>query len=205
MLERDHRNNAPAAVNASDDIVFRHPVREDGQAVHELVEAAGKLDTNSLYTNFLQCTHFSSTCMLAELDGVIIGWVSGYRPPEELSTLFVWQVAVAEAARGKRLARRLLSTLLESDGCVAVEQVKTTITPDNASSWKMFEGFADEFDATVTDKVWLCGERHFGNDHDSEHMLTIGPIDLGDRHDAPESSAPAVSVPVSGRPEIKAA
>ncbi len=203
MLERDHQSNDPAAPTVSDDIVFRHPVREDGQAVHDLVEASGKLDTNSLYTNFLQCTHFSSTCMLAELDGVIIGWVSGYRPPEELSTLFVWQVAVAEAARGKRLARRLLSTLLESDGCVGVEQVKTTITPDNASSWKMFEGFADEFDATVTDKVWLCGERHFGNDHDSEHMLTIGPLDLGSK---PASAGTgATSAVRAERPEVEAA
>ena len=203
MLERDHQSNDPAAPTVSDDIVFRHPVREDGQAVHDLVEASGKLDTNSLYTNFLQCTHFSSTCMLAELDGVIIGWVSGYRPPEELSTLFVWQVAVAEAARGKRLARRLLSKLLESDGCVGVEQVKTTITPDNASSWKMFEGFADEFDATVTDKVWLCGERHFGNDHDSEHMLTIGPLDLGSKPAA--TGAGATSAVLAERPEVEAA
>ncbi len=203
MLKRDHQTSAPATI--SDDIVFRHPVREDGQAVHDLVEASGKLDTNSLYTNFLQCTHFSSTCMLAELDGVIIGWVSGYRPPEETSTLFVWQVAVAQAARGKRLARRLLSTLLESDGCVGVEQVKTTITPDNSSSWKMFEGFADEFDAVVTDKVWLCGERHFGNDHDSEHMLTIGPLDLGGKPAATDSAAPVVTPFGTNRPDVEAA
>ena len=203
MPERNHDTGSTPA--PSDDIVFRHPVREDGQAVHDLVEASGKLDTNSLYTNFLQCTHFASTCMLAELDGVIIGWVSGYRPPEEASTLFVWQVAVAEAARGKRLARRLLSTLLESHACADVEQVKTTITPDNASSWKMFEGFADEFDATVTDKVWLCGERHFGNDHDSEHMLTIGPLDLGDRPAAAGTERRSTMTATTLRPSVEAA
>ena len=203
MQQRDQQTGTIAT--SSDEIVFRHPVREDGQTVHDLVQASGTLDTNSLYTNFLQCTHFSSTCMLAELDGAVIGWVSGYRPPEETSSLFVWQVAVAEAARGKRLARRLLTTLLGSDGCVGVEQVKTTITPDNASSWKMFEGFADEFDATVTDKVWLCGERHFGNDHDSEHMLTIGPLDLGDKGATIEAEMQPMASTRTSRPEVEAA
>ena len=157
---------------------FRHPTREDGQAVHGLIVGTGVLDENSLYCTFLQCTHFASTCMVAELGGEVVGWVSGYRPPEDPDTLFVWQVAVAEAARGRGLARRLIRNLLDSEGCDGVARIKTTITPDNRSSWKMFGSLAEELDAPVTDKVWLCGEEHFEGEHDSEHMLTIGPFDI---------------------------
>ncbi|MEC5325270.1 diaminobutyrate acetyltransferase [Aurantimonas sp. A3-2-R12] len=170
----------PRLASVANPLRFRHPVRKDGQAVHDLIDSCEALDDNSLYCNFLQCTHFAGTCMLAEMNGEVVGWVSAYRPPEEPETLFVWQVAVAEAARGRRLARRLIAKLLASDSCTGVERLKTTITPDNASSWRMFEGVADEFDATISDKVWLCGEEHFSGDHDSEHMLTIGPIDAGD-------------------------
>ena len=161
--------------------------------MHDLIDSCEALDDNSLYCNFLQCTHFASTCMLAELDGEIVGWVSAYRPPEEPEALFVWQVAVAEAARGRRLARRLIANLLTSESCEGVERLKTTITPDNKSSWRMFEGVADEFDAKITDKVWLCGDEHFSGDHDSEHMLTIAPIDASaaETDDMPEQTAQA--------------
>lgn len=164
-------------VKANDGIRFRNPTREDGQKVNDLIAAAGVLDENSLYCNFLQCTHFSTTCMIAELDGEVVGWVSGYRPPEHPDTLFVWQVAVSQAARGKGLARRLIHELLQSEGCEGVDHIKTTITPDNTASWRTFEGLAAQLRAPLKDQLWLCGEEHFGGEHDSEHMLTIGPFE----------------------------
>lgn len=192
-MQKSDKGHRPKLASVSSPLTFRHPVREDGQAVHDLIDSCEALDDNSLYCNFLQCTHFASTCMLAELDGEIVGWVSAYRPPEEPEALFVWQVAVAEAARGRRLARRLIANLLTSESCEGVERLKTTITPDNKSSWRMFEGVADEFDAKITDKVWLCGDEHFSGDHDSEHMLTIAPIDASaaETDDMPEQTAQA--------------
>ncbi|MEF2553194.1 diaminobutyrate acetyltransferase [Aurantimonas sp. A2-1-M11] len=192
-MQKSDQGPRPQLASVSDPLTFRHPVREDGQAVHDLIDSCEALDDNSLYCNYLQCTHFASTCMLAELNGEIVGWVSAYRPPEEPEALFVWQVAVAEAARGRRLARRLIANLLTSESCAGVERLKTTITPDNTSSWRMFEGVADEFDATISDKVWLCGDEHFSGDHDSEHMLTIAPIETGettaaDTDDVPEQT-----------------
>ena len=52
---------------------------------------------------------------MAEEGGKIIGFLSGYRPPTASETLFVWQVAVDEKARGKGLAKRMLTELLERD------------------------------------------------------------------------------------------
>ena len=176
MLQQSANDSRSPTRGAKDRLRFRHPRREDGQAVHDLIASCEALDGNSLYCNFLQCTHFSETCMLAEEDGKILGWVSAYIPPKDPGTLFVWQVAVAEAARGRKLARRLIAKLLDSEGCEEVERIKTTITPDNRSSWRMFEGLADQFGAEVSDTVWLCEKKHFAGQHDSEHMLTIAPI-----------------------------
>ena len=79
--------------------------------VWDLIAANPALDGNSLYANLLQCSHFAETCALAEQNGTLVGWMSGYRPPEQPDTLFVWQICVSEAARGQGLGKRLAVTI----------------------------------------------------------------------------------------------
>ena len=74
-------------------------VAEDGAEIWELVRACKPLDEESMYCNMIQCDHLRETCVVAERDGAIVGWVSAYVLPYDPETLFVWQVAVAEAAR----------------------------------------------------------------------------------------------------------
>jgi L-2,4-diaminobutyric acid acetyltransferase len=158
---------------------FRHPRREDGKAVWNLVAACPPLDRNSLYCNLLQCAHFASTCLLAERDGEAIGWISAYRPPAEPRTLFVWQVAVGAAARGEGLGKRLVTELLASEGAREVEILTTTITRNNAPSWALFRATARALNAPFRSQEWLDRDRHFGGDHETEHLITIGPFATG--------------------------
>src|SRR3546814_7090005 len=65
------RRSAFAIADRLPDFSFRNPVAEDAQAIHDLIAACPPLDTNSLYCNLLQCTHFAETCVLAERDGEI--------------------------------------------------------------------------------------------------------------------------------------
>ena len=99
------------------DLDFAAPGAEDGPSVHALIAACPPLDQNSVYANLLQCTHFADTCVAVKREGRLVGWVSGYIPPQEPDVLFVWQVAVAEEAQQlaldkasacarKRLAKR---------------------------------------------------------------------------------------------------
>ena len=95
---------AQAAPNEKDQsqrlITMRKPNPEDGSVVNNLVENCKPLDTNSMYCNNLQCSHFRDTAVLAEEQGETIGFISGYLLPEQPDTLFVWQVAVSPKARG---------------------------------------------------------------------------------------------------------
>ena len=157
----------------NDDIQFRLPTKEDGAAIHDLVAACPPLDPNSLYCNLLQASDFADTAIIAERDGEIVGWISGYRPPAEPETLFVWQVAVSEKARGVGLGKRMLTALADRTGA---RTMRTTITPDNEASWALFRGFAKSRGAEVTDEAWFLEQTHFAGRHATEHMLTITPL-----------------------------
>ncbi|MDF1585276.1 diaminobutyrate acetyltransferase [Marinimicrococcus flavescens] len=173
LIKQSHR---PKAEDIHAEIVLRRPTAEDGEAVNALIGSSGALDENSLYCNLLQCTHFADTCRLAERDGEVVGWVSGYLPPAEPDTLFIWQVAVSASARGKGLAKRLVTDLLRDAPCRHVRRIKTTITPDNAASWALFHSVAEGFGAPLTHRAWFERDAHFGGQHDTEHLVAIGPF-----------------------------
>ncbi|MFQ5563304.1 MAG: diaminobutyrate acetyltransferase [Parvularculaceae bacterium] len=168
---------ADVATREKEDFACRAPRAEDGEKVWSLVASCPPLDRNSLYCNLLQCTHFSDTCVLAEKGGRALGWVSAYRPPAEPETLFIWQVAVHDDARGAGLARLMIEQLLARPSARGVTRLRTTITPDNEASWALFKSVAKALDAPFSSAEWLEKEAHFGDRHEPEHLVTIGPFE----------------------------
>ena len=105
----------PMQTRRTDKISFRMPNADDGAAIWNLVRDCKPLDENSMYCNLIQCDHFRDTCVLAERDGEVVGWISAYLLPDDSETLFVWQVAVSPKARGTGLGVRMLEHLLEME------------------------------------------------------------------------------------------
>jgi diaminobutyrate acetyltransferase len=106
------------------------PRSEDGPAITALIGNCPPLDSNSAYCNLLQCTHFAQTCVVAERDGEIVGWISAYRTPSGPTELFVWQVAVDASARGLGLGRRMLDNFMARPAVKDVDSLITTITDE---------------------------------------------------------------------------
>jgi L-2,4-diaminobutyric acid acetyltransferase len=161
---------------AVDNLILRVPRAEDALAVHSLVAACPPLDANSLYCNLLQCTHFCDTSVIAMAGDDVAGFISGYRPPAAPATLFVWQVAVGAAARGRGLALRMLRHLLARPGCRAVQFLETSVTPGNAPSRALFAALARSLDTVLEEQPWFDRQRHFGGGHDDETLFRIGPF-----------------------------
>lgn len=151
---------------------LRKPKSTDGAAIWELVRACKPLDENSMYCNLIQADHFRDTCVVAELDGDILGWISGHMIPNA-NAYFVWQVAVSPKARGMGLGRKMLTHLINRDECADAEAMKTTITKDNDASWGLFRSFAKSIGGDLTDAPHFKEDDHFGGQHDTEHMVTI--------------------------------
>jgi L-2,4-diaminobutyric acid acetyltransferase len=159
-----------------DGLQLRRPEAGDGHAVHELIGRCHPLDTNSLYCNLLQCTHFADSCVIALDEARPVGFLSAYFVPGQPDTLFVWQVAVAPEARNRGLGGRMLVHVLARPVCSGVRYIKTTITESNEPSWSLFEALARRLEAQLEHRLLFDRDRHFHGTASSEHLVTIGPI-----------------------------
>jgi L-2,4-diaminobutyric acid acetyltransferase len=157
-------------------IVCREPKLEDASGVHALVEACKPLDLNSRYAYMLLCSHFRDTCVVAEQQDGICGFVSGYRKPAEPSVLFVWQVAVGPQVRGQGLGKQLLAALLDRPACSGVTHVEATIAPSNRASNALFAWLARRYEARCVRSTYVRAEDFGENTHEEEELLRIGPL-----------------------------
>jgi len=129
-----------------------------------------------MYCNLLQCSHFAGTSIAAVCQGELVGFISGYLIPDRPDTLFIWQVAVGEKARGQGLATRMLQNIRLQAQCSNVSYLETTITASNQASWALFQGLANKLKAELNTSVMFDREQHFANEHDTEMLVRIGPI-----------------------------
>jgi L-2,4-diaminobutyric acid acetyltransferase len=155
-------------------VAIDNPTVADGPACWRLAAATGVLDVNSRYAYLLWFRDFAETSVVARCDGAVVGFVSGYRRPERPQTLLVWQVAVAEAARGRGVAAAMLDALHER--VPDVDHVETSITPGNAGSIALFTRFAEQRGASIARSEFF-GADLLGAGHEPEILFRIGPIE----------------------------
>jgi L-2,4-diaminobutyric acid acetyltransferase len=159
---------------SSYNIVIRKPEKRDANQIFDLVKNSKVLDLNSEYLYLLQATHFSSTCSVALYENQIIGFVSGYIIPDTVNDLFIWQVAVDEKFRGNDIARRLILNIINRD-FLDIKNIKTTVSPSNNSSLRVFNKVAEELKTKIQSSKFLEA-KDFKNSHEEEVLYTIGPF-----------------------------
>lgn len=159
------------------ELSFRHPNLNDGMAIHKLIAESPPLDLNSSYLYFLQASHFAETCMVAEYQNEIVGFISGYLRPDRADSLFIWQVAVAAPLRGQGLAQKMLSSLANKVSQQSeVKSICCTISPSNKASQGLFYRFAEK-NSLMVDVEDFIDEQLFGNsDHEAEQLYTLTTV-----------------------------
>jgi L-2,4-diaminobutyric acid acetyltransferase len=166
----------PSAQTEVSLVAYRAPTQADAAGIHALIDECKPLDLNSVYCYMLLSTHFADTCVVAEHEGRLAGFLSSYRQPKQPSTLFVWQVAVSPNSRSLGVGRGLLDAILARPAVAGVESLETTITPSNAASWALFRSFARRHRAACSDEPFFA-ENDFGaSGHEEERLLRISPI-----------------------------
>ena len=160
------------------DVLIRHPGDADADAIWRLVENSGSLDHNSFYCYFVLCHFFSATCAVAELEGSVVGFVSGFSPPEQPDTLFVWQVRVQEAARGMGLAHKLIAFVVAAQEG-RIRFIEATISPDNLASQAVFHSLARTYKIEMVEVAGFLPAAMFpvaAGHHEQENLFRIGPL-----------------------------
>lgn len=146
-----------------------------------LARDAGALEANSAYCYLLMCREFGETCVLAEEAGAPAGFVMAFRPPERPDAVFVWQVGVSPAHRGRGVGGGLLGALARRASGRGVRYLEATVAPSNKASRALFESFARRMDAPIR---WLPGyspELFPEGAHEEETLLRVGPFGSGAR------------------------
>jgi L-2,4-diaminobutyric acid acetyltransferase len=156
------------------DFQIRNVKLEDIKEVYKLLVANRPyVGLNSRYTYFLLAKDFSDTCVVAEYDGKIIAFSSGYVPPSRPDTFFSWETVVHRDYRGHSLQKRML---LHQIRITNAKYFEGTVNPSNKISKRNFCELAKSLKAPCEKKT-LFGEEDFENDgHEAEVLYRIGPI-----------------------------
>lgn len=160
------------------EFTLRHPTLDDAPWIWRLVRETGVLDENSSYAYLLLCQDFAETCLVAERDSQLAGFVTAYRPPQRSDVLFVWQVGVSAPARRQGLALRMLRDLVSRcrPDDAPVTFVEATVAPSNTASRRLFEVLANRLEAPLVEADGFS-ESHFRfGSHEAEPLIRIGPL-----------------------------
>lgn len=170
---------------------------DDAADIWQLVRDTGVLDLNSPYSYLLLCRRFGDTCLVAELDDELVGFVTALRPPKAPEVIFVWQIGIAAKARGRGLARRLLEQLIQVPACHDVEWLEATVSPDNEASSALFHSFARHVGAACRVSPYFERDDFPTGEHEPEKLHRIGPLPL---HPSVELGQGVSADPASSQP-----
>lgn len=165
----------------ADDITFRCPTVEDGAAIFELIAEIGGLERNTCYAYLLLTSHFARHAVLAEHGGRPVGFVVGYRPPDHLEAMFVWQVGVHPDMRGRGLATRLLEEFAGLDAHRDCRYLEATVGTSNLASRTLFSRFAErrgvpcEIGPGYPSSLFASADPD--HVHEDEDLFRIGPLE----------------------------
>jgi L-2,4-diaminobutyric acid acetyltransferase len=155
---------------------FRTPAVADARGMVRVAAASRVLDMNSDYTYLLFARDFNETCLVVEEGDQMLGFATAYRPPRHPDVLFIWQIAVAEAARGEGLASRMLDDLVRRGLTAGIQFVEATVTGSNSASKALFKSLARRHNATCKITEEFPANLFETSGHESEELYRVGPF-----------------------------
>ena len=159
----------------SEPVLLRRPEIADGAEIWQLAKDSQVLDVNSSYSYLLWCRDFHATSIIAESNGSLVGFITGFARPQSPDTLFVWQVAVDASQRGKGVGVAMLNRLLDNLAPQGITRLETTVSPDNPASIAMFTRLARRREVPITKKS-LFDAGDFPGAHEAEDLYIVGPV-----------------------------
>lgn len=176
------RNGPELRIGCSADAVaavISEPEIADSPHLWRLARDSGVLDLNSSYAYLLWCREFAATSAVARIDGIVVGFVTGFLRPSAPDTLLIWQVAVDAAQRGRKLAGRMLHAIIDRPTAPEVRWLHTTVSPGNLASIHLFSALARDRNTGIERRELFAPEDFPAEEpggHEAEDLYVIGPF-----------------------------
>ncbi|SDB81422.1 diaminobutyrate acetyltransferase [Shouchella lonarensis] len=156
-------------------LTITRPTVEEAASMWELVQQS-TLDKNSAYKYVMMCTYFAETCVVAKENDHVVGFITGFIPPEKRDVVFVWQIGVASSQRGKGVGSKMLHALIEHEACKDVNYVEATVTPSNKASQALFRRLARDYMTNCFIGTGFKSSLFPEDGHEEERCFRIGPL-----------------------------
>lgn len=134
------------------------------------------VDPNSPYGYLMLTEYFADTCAVAEHEDGLAGFVTGFRRPDDPETLFIWQIAVSPAQRGRGLGSHLLDHVSTRPVVPRLRFLEATVTPSNTASASLFRRFAALRRAECVEETLFERNDFPDREHEPEIRFRIGPF-----------------------------
>ncbi len=144
--------------------------------MYQLVKESKVLDVNSPYSYLMWGKYFNKTSIIVEKDNEMIGFITGFLQPKTPDTLFIWQIAVDPAYRGKGFASALIKNLLRRLESNGVRFLEATVTPSNLPSNNLFKRIAKCYEVNCEISKCFSKEQFPEPSHEDEMTYRIGPL-----------------------------
>jgi L-2,4-diaminobutyric acid acetyltransferase len=155
--------------------LVRRPRCADAERIAVLARSLPREEHEAAYLYLLLSEHFATTSVLAEMEGYVVGFATGYRKPTCHDTLFVWQVGTAPPVQGKGIGTAMLLELLGYPENEDVRFVEVAAAPNDRAMRRLFARMAQALQAPLDD-IPAIAPTHFVATRAGGSLLRLGPI-----------------------------
>lgn len=119
-------------------ITIREAKEDEFLKVYDFVSNSPPLEQYFQHFFKIMLRYFSSTCLVAEYQGKLIGWQMGFVSQKDSNTYFLWQIGVHPDMQGRGLGGLLLDAIENKAFEMGCTRIEVTIDPENIVSEKLF-------------------------------------------------------------------
>lgn len=118
---------------------IRKADEKDFLSVYNFVSRCKPLENYSEHFYKIMLRYFGNSCIIAEFNDEIVGFVMGFRSQVDNDKFFLWQIGVFSYHRGKEIGKMLLEKFEKVAKELGCKKIEVTVDPENIPSQKLFE------------------------------------------------------------------
>lgn len=107
--------------------------------VYDFVSHCKPLENYAEHFYKIMFRYFGNSCLVAEFNDKIVGFVMGFRSQVDNEKFFLWQIGVFSYHRGQEIGKMLLDEFEKAGKNLGCKRVEVTVDPNNPASQKLFE------------------------------------------------------------------